>query len=42
MINGKNLTTEAAITKLMFLLGKNKKVNDLKISYEKSLRGEND
>lgn len=40
IINGKDISSEAAITKLMFLLGKNKKGNELKISFEKSFRGE--
>ena len=40
LINGKNLTTEAAITKAMFLLGANVSGSDFKTVFETSLRGE--
>lgn len=40
VIGGKDLTFEAAITKLMFLLGKNHTVQDIKLLMNKSLRGE--
>lgn len=40
IINGKDITSEAAITKLMFLLGKNKKHNELKIRFEENICGE--
>ena len=40
LVNGKNLTTEAAITKAMFLLGLSVSDSDFKRIFETSLRGE--
>ncbi len=40
IISGKDITTEAAITKLMFLLSQNIPAKDFKTMFEKSLRGE--
>jgi L-asparaginase len=40
VISGKDITTEAAITKLMYLLGQNIPSEDFKTQFETSLRGE--
>lgn len=40
IISGKDITTEAAITKLMYLLGQNIAPNEFKTVFETSLRGE--
>jgi L-asparaginase len=40
VISGKDITTEAAITKLMFLLGQNTAPNEFKTTFETALRGE--
>jgi L-asparaginase len=40
IISGKNITTEAAVTKLMYLLGQKVKHDDFKTQFETSLRGE--
>lgn len=40
VISGADITTEAAITKMMYLLGQNTSHSDFKADFEKSLRGE--
>jgi L-asparaginase len=40
VISGNDITTEAAITKMMFLLGQNTKSENFKQLFEKSIRGE--
>ena len=40
VISGKDITTEAAVAKLMFLLGRKESTNTIKKSLETSLRGE--
>ena len=40
IINGKDITTEAAVTKLMYLLGSSKNDNETRVKLNKNLRGE--
>lgn len=40
VINGKDITTEAAVAKMMYLLGENLPKNEFKKCFETSLRGE--
>lgn len=40
VIDGKDITTESAIAKLMYLLGENLSKKEFKLFFEKSLRGE--
>jgi L-asparaginase len=40
VISGKDITTEAAITKLMYLLGQNGPHNSFKVQFETAIRGE--
>lgn len=40
VVSGNDITTEAAVTKLMFLLGQNLKESEIKMYLNKSMRGE--